>query len=66
MTNNKLVKIRGDSELPVEFELHKLWQQGKLKSKLIEFTGNHAVRVYWSDMYDGEPITKLTDSEGKN
>ena len=65
MTKNKLVKIKGNFEMPVEFELHKLWQKGKLKSKLIEFTGNHTVRVYWSATYDGEPITKLTDSEEK-
>lgn len=65
MSKNNLVKIKGDSEPLVSFELHRLQSKGKLKSKLIKFTGNHAVRVYWDSIYEGEPITSLTDSEGK-
>ena len=62
----KLVKIKGDSKFPVEFELHKMQANGELKSKLIKFTGNHACRVYWNSMYEGEPITNETNGDAKH
>ena len=51
----EIKKIESDGSHPIEFDLHKLEKDGKLKSKLITFENGTGVRVYWNSKYESEP-----------
>lgn len=51
----KIREIPNSETLPIEFDLHKLEKDGKLKSKLITFENGTGVRVYWSSKHESEP-----------